>query len=156
MRYSSRSPLLRPCWQASRASARRGASSGCTRSSQPRSPSSPPSRPSSCRQEGSRLRPCPADQVQIPASNIAMACAISVTSRGVVTSTPGVSYLSITRLETGSEYLSKQSHSISNIGTGAEQPRQHRWPRTSRPRWRHQRPASLQLRSGTRRHATLP
>ena len=94
-----------------------------------------PSRPSSCRQEGSRLRPCPADQVQIPASNIAMACAISVTSRGVVTSTPGVSYLSITRLETGSEYLSKQSHSISNIGAGAEQPRQHRWPRTSRPWW---------------------
>ena len=79
-----------------------------------------------CRQEGSCLRPCPADQVQIPASNIAMACAISVTLKGVVTSTPGVSYLSITRLETGSEYLSKQSHSISNIGAGAEQPRQHR------------------------------
>ena len=85
----------------------------------------------------------PAFIVEIPAdtkngdiaSNIAMACAISVTSRGVVTSTPGVSYLSITRLETGSEYLSKQSHSISNIGAGAEQPRQHRWPRTSRLWW---------------------
>jgi hypothetical protein len=58
--------------------------------------------------------------------------------KGVVTSTPGVSYLSITRLETGSEYLSKQSHSISNIGAGAEQPRQHRWPRTSPPVVRHQ------------------
>ena len=116
--YSSRSPLLRPCWQAS-GPLPDGEHHPDTRSSQPRSSQLAPPDPAVADRKGPASDPLPGRPGPDPASNIAMACAISVTSRGVVTSTPGVPYLSITRLETGSEYLSKQSHSHSNIGAGA-------------------------------------